>query len=709
MYNSFFQMLQKNHNIQLNTQQKKAVLHKNGPALILAVPGSGKTTTLICRTAHLIFHHKIHPSHILSVTFSKASAKDMKKRFYDVFGNHIHSKVYFSTIHQLSLKIVNQYARKNNISYTIMEGNHSPIQKTILLKNIYEQFNHEKLTEEKLEALLSHISFVKNNMIDENDFSSYDFEINHFLEIYISYEKYKKKHGFIDFDDMLSLAFSILKKDKMLLHQYRNHYSYIQVDEAQDTSKIQHNIIYLLSSPHHNLFMVGDDDQSIYGFRGAHPKALLSFDEIYKGGKLFFLEKNYRSSEEVVCVSNDFIKKNTQRYEKNMYTQNQSYEPVQIIKTQDFFEQIQYIYKELKKPYEGTTAILYRSHVSSMALVDFLLKNNISFSIHGFQTSFFHHWLIKDLLSFFKVALNPYDLESFEKIYYKMNGYISKKSILSIKEYQRPISVFDNLLSEPDLKSFQIKNLKRLQKDFHTISSMKPYDALVFIEENLDYKKYLKNYCQRIRSSFDNTLLVLEQLKLISKNASSLIELIERLNELESFFIQNSKNKEKVSIYLSTVHGSKGLEFDRVYMIDLTDGQFPPKIPSDLSKEETITLIEEERRLFYVGMTRAKKNLSLMIPTFLDGSYQKSSPFVEELQSHLKTYSSSPKDFSSSHPIKSEKTIDHSFSIHMKIHHKFFGEGKILSIDQDTFQIDFKKFGVRCLSIGVCIEQGMIQ
>ncbi|WP_129598181.1 ATP-dependent helicase [Anaerophilus nitritogenes] len=709
MYNSFFQMLHKNHNIELNPQQKKAVLHKDGPALILAVPGSGKTTTLICRTAHLIFHHKINPSNILSVTFSKASATDMKKRFYDVFGEHIHSKVYFSTIHQLALKIVNQYARKNNISYTIIEGSNSPIQKTILLKNIYEQFNREKLTEEKLEALLSHISFVKNNLIQENDFSSYDFEVNNFLDMYTSYEKYKKKHGFIDFDDMLSLAFSILKKDKILLHQYRNHYPYIQVDEAQDTSKIQHNIIYLLSTPHHNLFMVGDDDQSIYGFRGAHPKALLSFDQIYKGGKLFFLEKNYRSSEEVVCVSNDFIKKNTQRYIKNMYTQNQSFEPVQIIKIQNFFDQIKYIDQELKTAYKGTTAILYRSHVSSIALVDFLLKNDISFSINGFQTSFFHHWLIKDLLAFLKVSLNPYDLEAFEKIYYKMNGYISKKSILSIKEYQRPISVFDNLLNEPDLKIFQIKNLKRLQKDFYHLSSMNPYDALVFIEENLDYKKYFKNYCQRIRSSYENTLLILEQLKLISKNASSLIEFIERLNALESFFIQNSKKNEKVSIYLSTVHGAKGLEFDRVYMIDLTDGQFPPNIPSDLSEEEKINLIEEERRLFYVGMTRAKKNLSLMIPIFLDGAYQKSSPFIEELENHLKTEVSSHKDFYISYPIKSEKTIAHSFSIHMKIHHKFFGNGKILSIEKDFMEVDFKKFGIRSLSISVCIEQGMIK
>ncbi|TCO71494.1 ATP-dependent helicase [Marinisporobacter balticus] len=706
MHDSFFHILKNQQNIQLNSQQKQAVLHKDGPVLLLAVPGSGKTTTLICRTAHLILHHKIHPSNILSVTFSRFAAKDMKKRFYDVFGKIIHQNVYFSTIHRLALRIVGRYAKMNGFAYTIIEGEHATIHKNTLLRDIYQEVNHDFLNEDNLEELLSRISFVKNMMIATEDFHQYDFEINNFREIYTHYENYKKQHLLIDFDDMLSLALNILKNNAPLLNQYRNQYPYIQVDEAQDTSKVQHALIELLAYPRNNLFMVADDDQSIYGFRGAYPEALLHFPKTYKQSKTFFLEQNYRSSQEIVTLSNTFIQSNTKRYVKNMYTDNKEHTPIHILKAQNKEDQTNYLIEELSTCSKTTSAVLYRNNLSAIPLIDRLQRNQIPFSIQAFNLSFFNHWLTRDLLAFLDVSLNPYDIDSFERIYYKMNGYISKIAVSYIKEHGKSISVFKSLIFFPGLKDFQRKNLKRLEKDFHALSLMKPIDALCFIEENLAYKKYLKSNCQRHKYSYDNVLFLFTQLKMIASKTDSIIDFMERLSTLKKIILHAKNTKEMTPIILSTVHSSKGLEFDRVYLMDLVDGQFPPKSKLDASTEEKSIYLEEERRLFYVGMTRARKSLSLLIPSFQDGSYMRPSPFVEEVNTCMKSSPHIKRTFAPSKSV--HESIPHEFSIDSFVEHKKFGKGIIKSIDGDIAQIDFNGLGIRGLSLPVCIAQKIL-
>ncbi|QEK13566.1 ATP-dependent helicase [Crassaminicella thermophila] len=713
-------MLKNQHNIDLNHQQKRVVLHKDGPSLVLAVPGSGKTTTLICRTANLILNHKINPSNILSVTFSRASAQDMKRRFYEVFGKYINQNVYFSTIHRLSLRIVQRYAKINNIKYSIIEGDNPSIHKNTLLKRIYQEINHDFLNEEKLEELLSAISFVKNSMIKKDDFSNYDFSIDRFNEIYTKYENYKKKNHLIDFDDMLSLALKILQNNQNLLNQYKKQYPYIQVDEAQDTSKVQHAIIQLLAYPKNNLFMVADDDQSIYGFRGAYPEALLHFSRIYKGANTFFLEQNYRSSKEIVSISNTFIQRNTQRYAKNMYTENEYDAPIHMVKVQNIADQTNYLIEELATSnFYKNTAILYRNNISAITLIDALERNNLPFTIQGFNMSFFNHWIVKDLLAFLDIALNPYDIESFERIYYKMNGYISKAAISYIKEQPRSISVFEYLIHFPDLKDFQRKNLKRLQKDFYSLAHMKPKDALSFIEENLAYKKFLKSNCQRLKYSYENVMFVFIQLKMIAARTNSIIEFMERIDSLKKIIQRIKKEKRNTSILLSTIHSSKGLEFDRVYLIDLVSGQFPPQSNIDDCDEEISDYLEEERRLFYVGMTRAKKALHLVFPTFQDGKYIKPSPFVEEIKDTIKDQYITVKKYDSfskskynySYKTFSKKQINkfpHPFCEGSFVAHTKFGKGIIKSIDGDIAQIDFESLGIRSLSLQVCIQQKVL-
>lgn len=713
MSNSFFHTLKNKYHIDLNNQQKKAILHKDGPALVLAVPGAGKTTSLICRTANLIIHHKIRPAHILSVTFSRASALDMKKRFYSIFGKAVRENVYFSTIHRLALSILTRYAKKHGFVYTIIEGNNSNVNKNILLKNIFHSFTKNYMTEEQLEDLSSSISFVKNNMIHPKDFHLHDLNIEFFPEIYMQYEEYKKNNNFIDFDDMLSISFDILKNNPKLLQQYRMHYPYIQVDEAQDTSILQHAIINLLASPNNNLFMVADDDQSIYGFRGASPGTLLDFSNIYKNADIFFLEQNYRSSKEIVTISNAFITSNQQRYTKNMFTDNKFNLPIDVVSVKDIIDQSNYIIDEISMYSDEKISVLYRNNISSLPLIDALNRNNIPFYLQGFNFSFFNHWLLKDILAFLDVSLNPYDLDSFERIYYKMNAYISKSAIHHMKNHPKSVSVFDYLIYSMDMKDFQKKNLKRFQKDFASLAHMNPTEALTFIAENLNYRNYLKTNAERLKYSYDHIIFIFTILKSIASKTTSIIDFMERLKELPSV-IKDARNTDKhTSILLSTVHSSKGLEFDRVYLIDLVEGKFPTKPNTDPHDEELTDYLEEERRLFYVGMTRAKKSLNLVVPNFQDGAYIKPSIFVKEVNAFIREYFPPMKKkqriFTKSFSSKKINPTFHPLTMGDLVEHEKFGEGIVQSIDQDIIYIDFYSVGVRGLSLNICFEKHILK
>ena len=264
--------------MELSLNQEKAINHVNGPALVLAVPGAGKTTVIIHRTINLISNHRVNPDKILSITFSKSSAMDMKNRFEKMYPGFNRTGIKFSTIHSFCYGLIREYAYIKKTDYKLIEEEKNAFNKYNLLKKIYLEINNEYITEEKLEILISAISYIKNMMINPNDFiNANKIEIDNFLRIYTVYENYKKRHNLLDFDDMLTISLEILNSNKYLLAKYRDKYNYIQLDEGQDTSKIQMEIIRLLASPKDNLFIVADDDQSIYGFRGAYPQGLFDF------------------------------------------------------------------------------------------------------------------------------------------------------------------------------------------------------------------------------------------------------------------------------------------------------------------------------------------------------------------------------------------------------------------------------------------------
>ncbi len=697
--NDFLKILKDKFNIRLNNQQQKAVEHKDGPAIVLAVPGAGKTTVLICRTANLILNHNISPSKILSITFSKASARDMKKRFTDVFGDVVKDNITFSTIHSFAFHVIREYAYHKKIKYKLIEGSESEFNKIRILKGLYHRINGAYINDDKLEELQNTIGYLKNTMIDIEDTHKYTIpQIRNFKEICRQYEDFKRSKNLIDFDDMLTLTFQILQSNPSLLAKYRNTYQYIQVDEGQDTSKIQNQIISLLAHPNNNLFIVADDDQSIYGFRGASPEDLLNFENKYANAEKFYMEENYRSTKNIVDVSNTFIKRNTARFDKNLLTCNKPKRPVTIVKVNNEFEQYRYIIKELQtfKDYRDT-AILFRNNISSIALAEYLNRHSIPFYIRDSKLGFFNHWVVNDIISFLKLSIDTYDISSFENIYYKMKGYISKEALKYVKTQKVSKDVFSSLLSFPGFKQFQLRNISGLQKDFKALRKKKPLSAINFIEKELEYGKYLKDRGKNSGYSYEGTKMVLSILKSISIETNSTMEFLSRLDELQRLIQESKDNRYKNAVTLTTIHSSKGLEFKRVYMVDLIDGEFPTMSSIDSYDMGQPLPLEEERRLFYVGMTRSKEVLDLIAIKEKNNERIYHSRFINELEYIM-------------HDVDSvNNPIGDILKVGKQVVHKKFGKGKIQAIQDDTIVIDFKSLGVKQLSLHMCIEKRLLE
>ncbi|NLW39417.1 MAG: ATP-dependent helicase [Tissierellia bacterium] len=616
----------------LSEEQKKAISHIKGPALVLAVPGAGKTTVLIHRTANLILNEGISPEKILSITFSRASARDMKERFNNLYGDITNIPVHFSTIHSFAYKLIRDYAYRKRQRYILIEDMKKKLNKVQLLKNIYFSINNDYITEEKLESIINSIGYIKNMLITPDEYvSQFKVDTNNFLEIFNAYESYKKNNSLIDFDDMLTLALDILQEDKYLLEKYRSRYEYIQVDEGQDTSKVQLEIIRTLAHPKNNLFIVADDDQSIYGFRGAYPEGLFQFNKVYKDGKIYYMEENYRSTKNIVNICNRFIKKNTLRFNKDIFTKNPYIEPIKLVKVKNLEEQYTYLMDQLEGIVDyRNTAILYRNNLSVIGIMEALERKGIPFYIKDFKIKFFDHWLVQDIIDFFLLAQDNSNILAFERIYYKMNGFISKVQLNSIKALHYEDSVFDRLLSLPGLNDFYKKNFLSLKLNFKKLSKLKPYEGIDLIEKNLGYGDYLKESHMRFGYSMDSLEIILNYLKIIASNTMDLNGFLARLKYLEYLCSHSKDNREGLT--LSTVHSAKGLEFDRVYMIDLIDGEFPNGSSIDSFNKGDIAPLEEERRLFYVGMTRAKSYLTLITYINKNNKEVKPSRFLLELE-----------------------------------------------------------------------------
>lgn len=716
-----FDEFKEKYELNLNEQQTNAVKEIDGPTLLLAVPGSGKTSVLISRLGYMIECLGIDPGNILTVTYTVSATKDMKNRFEKLFGNEVGSNLEFRTINSLSYQIIKYYANIRQKTIPALEPNDRNILK--IISDIYQTLLDEYPTESDLKSVRAYITYIKNMMFDDDAIADFDNSVNYPVKaIYDGYCEYMRTNNMMDYDDQMVYAYNILCHDSDILEYFQNKFKYICVDEAQDTSKIQHAIIEILAKKDKNIFMVGDEDQSIYGFRAAYPEALLNFDKTYENAKVLLMEENFRSTGSIVDSANQFIKKNTFRKDKNMITNNAKGDEIHEIKLKTVRSQYSYLVK-VAENCRMETAILYRDNESIIPLVDLLERKGIDYQIKNSDLNFFTNKVIMDIRNIIEFAMNPKDASLFMRIYYKLGTYLKKEHALKICDIavDRDMNILDIASGLSSIPDNTRKKCKQVQANLTKLLTERADKALTRILVNLEYNSYIER--NQIKANSINTL---KFLAINEKSAESLIARLDELNEI----IRTKENTDS-KLILSTIHSSKGLEYEIVFLLDIRDGIFPEKPFKDIKNptEEDIKKYEEERRLFYVAVTRAKRRVHIFQTdqnsTFINELFDRKEIDPEEAKALEEKFKAEanrkrpPRDLlrKSSYVENASAKKDISLNSYedycqkikdtMTINHKSFGVGKVISIDGDKIEVEFADKTSKC-SIKFLVEHGLL-
>lgn len=614
----------------LNEQQKEAVQSVEGPVLLLAVPGSGKTTVLVTRLGYMIYAKGIAPEKILTVTYTVAATEDMAARFASLFGADMADRLTFKTINGICAGIIHTCGRKTGRTPFALLNDEKVIADT--LAKIYQKTERTYATESDLQTVRTLITYIKNSMLTEAEIRELDKTADMKISaIYKEYNTWLREQKLMDYDDQMVYAYTMLQRFPELLRLYQDKFPYMCVDEAQDTSKIQHAIIALLSSRTENLFMVGDEDQSIYGFRAAYPEALLSFEKNHPGAKVLLMEENFRSGAGIVKAADTFIQKNTLRYKKHMRATKDGEEVVKEIAVKTRDDQYRYLAAVAENCAAAgaahTVAVLYRDHECALPLIDLLERKEIPYRMRNAEISFFTHRTVLDVLNIMKLAMHPKDAEIFLQVYYKINTYIRKEDALQIARIceTQDISVWNAAVRYHGLSDYTMSSVQNTRMHMQQLLTERGDKAVKRILYYMGYQEYL----ERCGLKADK----IEILQILGSREDSMAGLLQRLRELQDILTRKETDY-SCNFILSTIHASKGLEYDTVYLMDVTDGILPAQMlknPEKASREERETY-EEERRLFYVGATRAKSELYV----FTTG---KPHSFCKELLSHPVTCS----------------------------------------------------------------------
>ena len=731
--------------VKLNQQQKEAVQSTKGPVLLLAVPGSGKTTVLVTRLGYMIYCKNIPPESILTVTYTVAATKDMSERFAVRFGEDMAKRLEFRTINGICARIIQYYGRR--IGKTPFELVKDEKATTGMLIRICQDHGMGYPTESDLKNVRTLITYIKNMMLNEEELQKLEEESDiRIAGIYREYCRQMREQKLMDYDDQMLYAYNILRKDPGVLAYFQNRYPYICVDEAQDTSKIQHAIIALLAAGTGNLFMVGDEDQSIYGFRAAYPEALLSFEKKHSGAKVLLMEENFRSNAKIVEAADKFIQKNTLRHEKHMRAAREAGADIREISLKSRKAQYVYLMKAAQECTTGMagmsgseehrgradasvteTAVLYRDNECAIPLIDLLERKNIPYRMRNADLSFFTHRTVLDVQNIIRFAMDPKDTELFMQIYYRLKLFFNKKDALRYAQIsqEKDMEVLDAALKYGNLEKYQEDNIRNLKRQMVRILNMPGDEVVNQILTYMGYQDYLKKMGMNANK--------LETVKLIGSRVESPEKLLERLEELRTI-IQEKVSDKDCPFILSTMHTSKGLEYDTVYLLDVMDGILPEKVlanPRTASKEELETY-EEERRLFYVGVTRAKNQLNVF-------TTNKPSKFCSELlgkrnlrENQQKEYAGIKKwgDYSPAgtygikgngmyhgygtghgsqkQPGKSYQELADALGEGMIVKHKKFGEGVVVDMEGEHIRIQFGD-NVKNMDLKVLARLGMLE
>ena len=586
----------------LGEQQLEAAARTEGQTLLLAVPGSGKTTVVICRLAYMIGALGVYPDTILTLTFSRSGAADLSARYRELCGAGL-ARPRFSTIHSFALSVIRTYeSMYQKKAFDVLEDGGQ------IVREIYRGLYHSWPTDSDMSDIQSALSLIQNKMLTRGEIAEVKAGDLPVEKLFGAYSRYKRRHHLMDFDDMLVYAYRLLKKHKRLLAHFQNQYRSLNVDEAQDTSTLQFAIIGLLAGKNGNLLVVGDEDQSIYGFRGASPKALLQFKQRYPKGRVLLMETNRRSTADLVAAADRFIRLNKERYPKHMVTENpKGLRPVRRVVNS---VEAQYNYLGTAVRQEGkNTAILYRNNDSAIPLIDRFEREHLRYRLKEHSPLFFSHFVVRDIADFFALAQDPSDYEVFTRIYYKMDCAISKKQMQQVGRKAPETSVFDALLALPDVADWMAEKWADEAEGFERLSAMAPGPGVHFIVDELGYREHL---AFRAANGYREETLVqkLNILQILASREPTQAAFFARLDALK-VMIAHHEVDHTGAVTLSTIHSSKGLEFDKVYLIDAVEGEFPSQAALEDS-EEGRTLFNEEVRLFYVGVTRARTEVEIV-------------------------------------------------------------------------------------------------
>ena len=611
--------------------QSEAIRHVDGPLLVLAGPGSGKTTVVTKRVQYLVQDCSISPSSILVITFTKAAATEMKERFTRLMEQQAqppggYGNVSFGTFHAVFFNIL-------KLSYGFTVAN-------IITEETRRQYLKESVDRMKLEiddenefltGIAGEISLIKNERVELEHYFSKNCSEEMFRKIYEGYEERKKRARLIDFDDMLVYTWELLSQRKDILSAWQKKYQYILVDEFQDINRLQYDILRLLAEPENNLFIVGDDDQSIYRFRGARPEIMLNFRKDYPQSGQVLLNDNFRSTTQIVEAAGRVIARNKTRFPKKIIARGGDGALVRSLEFPDQQQECAYILREIQnwQARGGSlrqVAVIYRTNTQPRVVIQKLMEYNLPFRVRDQVPNLFQHWIARDLFCYMRLAMGSGLRKDLLPVLNRPKRYLSRECLNDER-----IS-WEYMLNFYKDKRYVCDRIERLQYDLKMMSRMGPFAAINYIRHVIGYEEYLKEYAGFRRMNVEDLLEVLSDLQESAREYHTYEEWFIYIEKYTEEMEQLKKRQQEVKdgVHLTTMHSSKGLEYEKVFILDAAEGITPYK------KAVLEADLEEERRMFYVAMTRAKKELTICWTKKVGSHEKKPSRFLEEMQEEVR-------------------------------------------------------------------------
>ena len=607
--------------------QSEAIRHQDGPLLVLAGPGSGKTTVVTKRVQYLVQDCHISPSSILVITFTKAAATEMKERFLRLMEQSEekpqgYGNVSFGTFHAVFFNIL-------KLSYGFTAAN-------ILREETRYQYMKEIVDRLKLEiddenefisGVLGEISLIKNERISLEHYFSKNCAEDIFRKIFASYEQRKRNARLIDFDDMLSYTWELLTKRPDILEAWKKKFRYILVDEFQDINRLQYDILRLLAQPENNLFIVGDDDQSIYRFRGAKPEIMLNFQKDFPTAGRVLLNDNFRSTRQIVNAAGRVIRKNQSRFAKEITARGGEGPGVRILAFEDQQQECLYLLKEMQEYKKNggawqQMAVLYRTNTQPRLLIQKFMEFNVPFRVRDQVPNLFEHWIAKNLFCYIRLACGSKLRKDLLPVLNRPKRYMNRECL------NDEIICWEYMMDYYKDKPYVCDKIERLQYDLKMLGRMGPFAAINYIRHVMGYEEYLKAYAEFRRMNAEDLMEVLNELQESARAYKTYDEWFAYMERYKKEMDEMRKRQQEVKegVHLATMHSSKGLEYDKVFILDAAEGITPYK------KAVLDADLEEERRMFYVAMTRAKKELTICWAKKQFSHELTVSRFVEEMK-----------------------------------------------------------------------------